>query len=51
MLKTVSSGSIARDPRAAMTLTQGEILAPIALLVANALIAAVDRVVRLFGRA
>jgi len=39
-----------RAPNASVTLAQGEVLAPLALAIANLLIGGVDRVVRLFAR-
>lgn len=41
---------LARDPGTAMTLAQSEILAPVALAIANLLVAGIDRVARLLRR-
>lgn len=50
-MNTKPSAVLARDPGAAMTLAQGEILAPVALAVANLLVAGIDRIARLLRAA
>jgi len=45
-----SNAGLTRDPGVTVTLAQSEILAPVALAVANLLIAVVGRTARLFGR-
>ncbi len=50
MSRSVPSVDAARTPAAAMTLAQSEVLAPVALVLANLLLAGFDRVARLFGR-
>jgi hypothetical protein len=49
MPQTVSRNAV-RDPGAAMTLAQSEILAPVVLAVASFLASAIGRVVRLVAR-
>ena len=50
MPQTIPSVRIARDPGAAMTLAQSEILAPMVMAVADLLLAGIARIARLFGR-
>ncbi|MEQ8398612.1 hypothetical protein [Thalassobaculum sp.] len=49
MPQTVSRNAV-RDPGAAMTLAQSEILAPVVLAVASFLASAIGRIVRLVAR-
>ena len=49
-MNSMQQVGLARDPSAAVTLAQTEILAPIVLVLADLLIAGIDRLARAFGR-